>query len=134
MGDVGGDLGRQWMCVLARMSDEFNLYEKCKESWQFENPDGWSHYDHKGTFLVAARTKFVLRESACEVVMVEMVFDADVLTREQEFDAAAVQFNDWTGIGREMNVPVQVGLDNEAYVRNRYLQRRSLLREWNRIK
>lgn len=128
MGDMGGDLGGQWMCVLARISDEFNLYEKCKESWQFENPDDWSHYDHVGTFLVAARTKFALQEPACEVVMVEMVFDADILTREQDLDTAAVQFSDWTGSRREVNGRSQVGLGNEVVLGNFVSQRRSLLR------
>lgn len=128
MGDMGGDLGGQWMCVLARISDEFNLYEKCKESWQFENPDDWSHYDHVGTFLVAARTKFALQEPACEVVMVEMVFDADILTREQDLDTAAVQFSDWTGSRREVNGRSQVGLGNEVVLGNVFPQRKSLLR------
>lgn len=128
MGDMGGDLGGQWMCVLARISDEFNLYEKCKESWQFENPDNWSHYDHVGTFLVAARTKFALQEPACEVVMVEMVFDADILTREQDLDTAAVQFSDWTGSRREVNGRSQVGLGNEVVLGNVFPQRKSLLR------
>lgn len=128
-GDVGGDLGGQWMCVLARTSDEFNLYEKCKESWQFENPDDWTHYDHVGTFLVAARTKFALQEPACEVVMVEMVFDADALTQEQDLDTAALQISDWTGGRRDMNGRSQVGLGNEVVLGNRYSQRRSFL--WN---
>lgn len=127
MDDVGGDLGGQWMCVLARLSDDFNLYEKCKESWQFENPDEWSHYDRVGAFLVAARTKFPLREPACEAVMVEMVFDADALTREQEFDVAALQFSGWAGIRREMDGRSQVGLGNEVALGNQYSQR-SLLR------
>lgn len=126
-GDMGGDLGGQWMCVLARMSDEVNLYEKCKESWQFENPDDWSHYDHVGTFLVAARTKFALQEPACEVVMVEMVFDADVLTREQDLDTAAVQFSDWTGSRKEIGRS-EVKLRNGVVLGNRYSRKRSLLR------
>ncbi|KAK7721233.1 hypothetical protein SLS64_001529 [Diaporthe eres] len=127
MDDVGGDLGGQWMCVLVHMSDEFNLYEKCKKSWQFENPDEWSHYDRVGTFLVAARTKFPLREPTGEAVMVEMVFDADVLTREQEFDVAAVQFSDWTGSRKEIG-RAKVGLGNGVVLGNQYSQRRSLLR------
>lgn len=96
MDDMGGDLGGQWMCALARISDDFNLYEKCKESWQFENPDDWGHYDHVGTFLVAARTKFTLQEPARKAVMVEMVFDADILTQEQGLDTAAFRSGDWT--------------------------------------
>lgn len=127
-GDMGGDLGAQWMCVLVRLSDDFNLYEKCKESWQFENPDDWSHYDHMGTFLVAARTKFALQEPACEVVMIEMVFDADVLTQEQDLDFAAVHFSDLPGSHRETKERSHIGLGNEVVLRSQYSRRKSLLR------
>lgn len=125
---MGGDLGGQWMCVLTRMSDDVNLYDRCKEAWQFENPDDWSHYDHVGTFLVAARTKFEIQEPACEVVMVEMVFDADVLTQEQDLDFAAVHFSDWTGSRGETKGRSHVGLGNEVVLASHYSQKRSLLR------
>lgn len=126
--DLGGDLGGQWMCVLTRVSDDINMYEKCKESWQFENPDVWSHYDHVGKFLVAARTKFALQGPTREVVMVEIVFDADILTEEQDLDTATVQFSDWTRGHGEMNGRSRVGLGNEVVLGNRYSQRGSLVR------
>lgn len=125
---MGGDLADQWMCVLTRMSDEVNLYDKCKEACQFENPDDWSHYDHVGTCLVAARTKFELQEPACDVVMVEMVFDADVLTQEQDLDFAAVHFSDWTGNRSQTNGRSYIGLGNEAVLASHYSQKSSLLR------
>lgn len=127
-GDIGGDLGGQWMCVLTRMSENFNLYEKCKESWQFDNPDDWSHYDHVGNFLVAARTKFALQEPTREVVMVEMVFDADVLTQELDLDTATVQFSDWTRGHRGTNGHSQVGLGNELVLGSRHIQKTALSR------
>lgn len=128
MDSMGGDFGGQWMCVLARTSDDCNLYEKCKESWQFESPDDWSHYDHVGKFLVAARTKFMLQDPACEVVMVEMVFDADVLAQEQDLETTAVQFSDWSGGRREVYGRSQVGLGNEVVLGNRHSLSRLLLR------
>lgn len=127
-GDMGGDLGGQWMCVLTRVSDDFNMYERCRESWQFENPDVWSHYDHVGKFLVAARTKFALQEPTREVVMVEIVFDADVLTQEQDLDTSTLQFSDWTRGHGEAHGCSRVGLGNEVVLGNRYSQRGALLR------
>jgi hypothetical protein len=132
-GDMGGDLSGQWMCVLTRVSDDFNMYEKCKESWQFESPDLWSHYDHVGKFLVAARTKFALQEPTREVVMVEIVFDADVLTEEQDLDTAMVQFSDWSRGRGEMNGRSRVGLGSEIVLGNRYSQEEGLLRNGTKL-
>jgi hypothetical protein len=92
-GDMGGDLGGQWMCMLTHVSDDVNMYEKCKGSWQFEHPDVWGHYDDVGRFLVAARTKFALQQPTPEAVMVEIVFDADVLSEEQDLNTSTVQFS-----------------------------------------
>lgn len=81
-----------------------------------------------GTFLVAARTKFELQEPACEVVMVEMVFDADALTQEQDLDFAAVHFSDWTGSRGETKGRSHIGLGNEIVLASHYSQKRSLFR------
>lgn len=119
-GGMGGDFGGQWICVLTRVSDDFNMYEKCKESWQFENPDVWSHYDHAGKFLVAARTKFALQEPTREVVMVEIVFDADVLTEEQYVDTNTIQFSDWAREHGSL-----VGLGSEIVLGDKFSRRRA---------
>ncbi|KAK2614193.1 hypothetical protein N8I77_001042 [Diaporthe amygdali] len=116
--EVGGDLGGQWMCVLTRVSDGFNLYERCKQSWKFESPEDWSHYDHMGNFLVAARTRFALQEPTREVVMVEIVFDADVLTQEQGLDTAMVQFSDWVSLQGGMNGKSHIGLGSQVVLEN----------------
>lgn len=95
--DIGGDFGGHWMCVLADIPApnlHENLYEECKDSWKFEGPEKWRHYDHVGNFLVAARTRFALQEPLPRAVMVEIVFDADLLVREPGFDTAKPQFSD----------------------------------------
>ncbi|KAL1845788.1 hypothetical protein Daus18300_014446 [Diaporthe australafricana] len=106
MDGLGDALGGQWMCVLVRLPDTTifqnpyeDLYNRCKKSWQFKNPDDWSHYDHRGKCIVAARSRFRLQEPTCQavlpLVMVEIVFDADVLVQELGLDTAALRF--WTG-------------------------------------
>ncbi|ROW05456.1 hypothetical protein VSDG_00608 [Cytospora chrysosperma] len=89
----GADCEGQWMCVLAPVSDDVNLYDRCRQSWQFEkDPDDWGHYDHMERYIAAARTKFSLQSPVRHVVMVEMVFDADVLALEQGLDTGSVTF------------------------------------------
>lgn len=80
------DWGGQWMCVLTPVPDGADLYERCKRSWPFEeNPNLWGHYDHMAKYITAARTSWVRHyNSGLRTVMVEVVFDADVLALEQE--------------------------------------------------
>lgn len=85
------DWGGQWMCVLTeKISEEVNLYELCNRAWQYEqDPADWSHYDHLGGFIVAARTKFALPEPKRHVVMIETIFDGYALMKERDLYTVA---------------------------------------------
>ncbi|KAI1189011.1 HET-domain-containing protein [Nemania serpens] len=75
-------VGCDWMCRLVPDPDE-DFYEKCSQSWAFEaDPKDWEHYDHLHHYIVAARTQLVYNRRPRQVVLVEVVFDADVLLRE----------------------------------------------------
>lgn len=78
------------MCVLTRrIAEDADLHDLCCRSWQFEkDPEDWSHYDHLGTFIVAARTNLLLDQPPRHAVMVEMIFDGDALLRERDLDTA----------------------------------------------
>ena len=90
----GPDWEGQWMCVLTQAVENTDLYDRCRQSWQFESdPDDWGHYEHMGRYIAAARTRFTLQDPVRHAVMVEIVFDADVLIREQGLDTGVVSFN-----------------------------------------
>jgi hypothetical protein len=72
-----------WMCEVTPSTDE-KFYEQCNHTWPFEEvPEKWKHYDHKNNIIVAARTKFQYGNPSQQIVMVEIVFDAQVLLRER---------------------------------------------------
>ncbi|ROW13990.1 hypothetical protein VPNG_04110 [Cytospora leucostoma] len=76
--------GGRWMCVLTALPDGVDLYDRCRRCWQFgADPDEWGHYHHMGRYIAAARTRVPLRHPARYAVMVELVFDADVLLLER---------------------------------------------------
>ncbi|KAI8631285.1 HET-domain-containing protein [Xylariaceae sp. FL1651] len=86
--------GCNWMCRLIPNPDA-DLYEKCNESWPFEaDPTIWNHYDHLQNFIVAARTQLAYSRGPRQVVLVEMVFDADVMLREISSPAHNHYFDD----------------------------------------
>lgn len=106
--DTAGSNGGHWMCVLAPLPDsdhnhnkdikdgdeekDMDIYDRCMQSWQFEeDPERWVHYDQMGEYIVAARTTFTLKDPVRQVVMVEVVFDAYALMREQGLDMSSVK-------------------------------------------
>ncbi|KAI1111210.1 HET-domain-containing protein [Nemania sp. NC0429] len=75
-------VGCDWMCRLVPDPDE-DFYDKCSRSWAFEaDPKDWEHYDHLDHYVVAARTQLVYSRRPRQVVLVEIVFDADVMLQE----------------------------------------------------
>ncbi|KAF3767095.1 hypothetical protein M406DRAFT_69261 [Cryphonectria parasitica EP155] len=82
--------GSQWMCVLVDIPAEMKQHEyldQWRASWPFyQDPGPWEHYEHRDNFIVAGRTKFALNDSNRQAVMVEMVFDAETLLKEQGLD------------------------------------------------
>lgn len=87
----GTDWGGRWLCLLTAVPDGAGLYDRCRERWQFgADPDVWGHYHHMGRYIAAARTRIPLRDPARHAVMVELVFDADVLLLEQARHKAGI--------------------------------------------
>ncbi|KAK9421354.1 putative Heterokaryon incompatibility domain-containing protein [Seiridium unicorne] len=82
--DIAED-GGSWMCQITPVLDAAEeLYKVCNNQWLFEEvPEKWPHYHCVNNFIVAARTQFSYGTPERQVVMVEMVFDADALLRER---------------------------------------------------
>ncbi|KAJ2988428.1 hypothetical protein NUW58_g3983 [Xylaria curta] len=71
-----------WMCRLVSNPDE-RLYQECIDSWPFEaDPLNWEHYDHMRHYIVAARSQLVYNTRPRQVVLVDIVFDADAISQD----------------------------------------------------
>ncbi|KAI1169964.1 heterokaryon incompatibility protein-domain-containing protein [Nemania sp. FL0916] len=80
-----------WMCRLIPDPNE-DFYETCSLSRAFEaDTETWEHYDQLDNCIVAARTQLLYHRRPRQVVLVEVVFDADVLFQEI-YDARHIQY------------------------------------------
>ncbi|KAF2973110.1 hypothetical protein GQX73_g481 [Xylaria multiplex] len=71
-----------WMCRLVPDVDE-RFYRECSESWPFEVDSlNWGHYDHFQHFIVAARSQLVYSTRPRQVVLVDIVFDAEAISQD----------------------------------------------------
>lgn len=77
--------GGSWMSQITPALDSAEqLYNICNQQWLFEEvPEKWGHYHRVDNFVVAARTRFSYGQPVRQMVMVEIVFDADALLRER---------------------------------------------------
>ncbi|KAI0407312.1 HET-domain-containing protein [Xylaria palmicola] len=80
-----------WMCRLVPSPDG-DSYARCRESWPFEaDPEEWAHYDHVGHFIVAAHSQLVYTQRPRQVVLVEIVFDAQAIM--QDISSATLKYD-----------------------------------------
>ncbi|TGJ83121.1 hypothetical protein E0Z10_g5672 [Xylaria hypoxylon] len=71
-----------WMCRLVSNIDD-KFYQECSDSWPFEaDPLSWGHYDHLQHCIVAARSQLIYNSRPRQVVLVDIVFDADAILQD----------------------------------------------------
>ncbi|KAI1152549.1 heterokaryon incompatibility protein-domain-containing protein [Nemania diffusa] len=81
----------KWMCRLISNPDE-NFYQECTNSWPFEaDPLNWKRYDHLQHFIVAAKSQLVYSTRPRQVVLVDIVFDVEVILQ----DSSSLGYNQY---------------------------------------
>ncbi|KAK3389387.1 heterokaryon incompatibility protein-domain-containing protein [Podospora didyma] len=85
----GLEEGGEWTCKILPIPADFTLFDVVELLGAADRNglhEKWTHYHRLGNAIVAARTRFqtLAGEPCKEAIMVEVVFDADTIFREQD--------------------------------------------------